>query len=96
MTTGLDLQVVALVLGALSFFVSLMVLRSLTKISTSVKVARAVPEAAGLVPDLSNALTDDRQLVAVLTAAIMAYEADQTPARSANPAGFVIRKIRRV
>ena len=100
MTNGVDLQVVSLILGAASLLVSLLVLRKLAGLNRPAQDGKPVTASVASVPTPAVQPTDDRQLVAVLTAAIEAYrsaEADNRVGMQAgSPAGFVIRKIRRV
>ena len=100
MANGVDLQVISLVLGAASLLVSLLVLRKLTGLKRATHEGQPAAASVSSVPSPAVQPTDDRQLVAVLTAAIEAYRSAEAGAlagsQAGSPAGFVIRKIRRV
>ena len=106
-----QLQVITLAMAAGTFLVSLIMLSVLLRRSRSAQTGEAVGSAQSRqIPAPSAA--EEQQLVAVITAAIAAAQADEggdqhlaaaiAAAVSANrtasgsTAGFVIRKIRRV
>lgn len=96
MTAGFDLYLIALVLGAASLLVSLLVLRTVLRQDLkNHSVITAAPNRPTPAASFAN-LADDRELAAVITAAIQAYQQDSSAWGSSSPAGFVVRRIRRV
>jgi hypothetical protein len=93
-----SLLVLVLILSVCSLLVSLVVLFLLIhqdrreRRNEMAGLQPAVPEASA---ERAPGAGPDSSLIAVLTAAVLSYEADRR-GTAVSPAGFIVRKIRRV